>query len=460
MDNTLDKYGYGFQTKLLSCLITDREFTTQCVDLIDLNYFENKALKFLIENTIFYFKERRVLPTLDVFKVQISNLDKGLFRTEVVSALQSAWNNIQSSDLSFVKEQTLEFCRHQEIRKAFENGLDLFKEGQYEEIVKLITDAAKKGQYSQDFGLEYLKDIEYRYSEEGKLERVATGFPVLDTVMDGGLPVGKLGIVMAPTGIGKSWLLAYFGANALKAGKKVLHYTLELDDVYTAQRYDTILTGIPYANLPYNIPVIKSSLSQYTGQLFIKEFPPSTLSLHQLETHIDKYILDGFDPDLVILDYAELLYINFDKNSREDKVLGQLYTDLRGLAGRKNFALWTADQTNRTGSTKEIVEGSDISNAFAKLFAVDFLMTLQRRPKDKVSNTARIHISKSRLGPDGMTFPCIFNTDKGIIDILDELSESGRKVKKSMITESEYDRKLLQQRYDELMSSTNKTDIF
>jgi len=43
------------------------------------------------------------------------------------------------------------------------------------------------------------------------------------------------------------------GANALRKGKKVVHYTLELNENYVGIRYDTIFTGIEPGKIPDNI---------------------------------------------------------------------------------------------------------------------------------------------------------------------------------------------------------------
>lgn len=438
--DTLSKFGYGFQTKILTSLITDRDFLIGALDVMDVNYFESESLKFLTNTTLEYFKKYRLPPTLDVFKSEISGISREALKTEVISTLKDVWGHIGAEDLDYVKDETFKFYRHQAIRVAFEQSLEDFKNGEYDEIVRKLDAANRKGLLGNKFGLDYMSDIEYRYTTQADRERIKTGWEVLDDVTGGGIPKGKLAVVMAPTGIGKSWVLAHLGAAALKAGKKVLHYTLELDDIYTAKRYDTIMTGIPYEDLSNNQAIIKKTLARFDGKLYIEEHPTSTLSLHGLEANIEKYILAGFQPDLVILDYAELMKINFNSHTRDDKMLGQLYTDLRGMAGRKDFALWTADQTNREGASKDVIGTDSVSNAFAKMFVADFMISLSRKPKDKVNDTARLHVAKSRLGSDGMTFPCLFDTEKGKIELYNEQTETGKKQKGKMMDDDHYER--------------------
>lgn len=462
MVDSLNEFGYEFQTKILSSLITDQEFTSQIYDKLNPNYFENKSLSWLVEQTFKYFDEYKTLPTLEVFKVQITNLQNdSLLKTEVVNTLKIAWKNVESDDLKFVKDKTFDFCRHQLIKNAYPESIELLQKGMIDEAVEVLIAARQKGQKVENIGLDYLTDIEVRYTEIAEKPRISTGWQVVDEIMGGGLPKGKMMIVMAPLGIGKTWILCQLGSAALKAGKTVLHYTLELDANYVAKRYDSILTGITFDDLKYNISKIKKTISRFDGKLIIKELPPSTLSLQGLETDIDKSILSGIVPDVVVIDYPELMVIPYNTHMREDKVLGEFYKDLRGLAGRKNFALIGADQVNRAGSVKDVIESDSVSNSFAKLFAVDVMMSVSRRPKDKINNVARLHIAKNRLGPDGMTFPMRFDTSIGKFEVYDENTDSGKKVKIETITDEEYGKQLLaKQQTTQFLNSHRNEDLF
>ena len=191
--------------------------------------------------------------------------------------------------------------------------------------------------------------------------------------------------------------------------------------------------------------------------MFIKQFHPSTLSIHGLEAHIEQHKLAGVKPDLVIIDYPELMKIDFT-GTRDDKVLGQLYTDLRGMAGVHEYACWIVDQTNRSGTEQDIIGNASISNSYAKIFIADFVATLSRKPKDKVNNTARLHIAKNRLGSDGMTFPCKFDTYQALIEIYNENTENGKKTKEDMISDTEYELQYARQQYERFQKRT--TNLF
>lgn len=458
-DETLNKFGYNGQIKILTLLVTDRDFAKNMLDILESNLFESKAMTWISERTLAYFKEFKTCPTLDVFKIQIESIaNNKVFQKEIAHTLQDVWKHIGADDLGFFKNESLAILRHRAIGKAITDNLKLLESEQYDEFIKRLIAANQMGQNTQNFGLDYLVDIDYRYTNQAQKEKIPTGFGPLDEVLNGGLDKGKFGVITAPTGVGKSWSLATIGAHALKVGKTVLHYTLELDDIYTAQRYDAIVTKSPFDNLKYNIPKVKNTLKGYEGKLFIKEFPPSTLSLQGLESHIEAYKSVGTVPDLVILDYPELMKIPFSVNMQDHRTLGEFYKDLRGLAGRMEFALWGADQVNRENSTKDIIGNEGISNSYAKLFALDVVASISRKAADKMQNRARFHLSKNRLGPDGMTFNMQFDTGTSHFEMYHAKSEKGQNITKQTQKDNEaYTEQLVQQRYQAVMNN-NRTE--
>jgi hypothetical protein len=79
----------------------------------------------------------------------------------------------------------------------------------------------------------------------------------------------------------------------------------------------------------------------------------------------------------------------------------------------------------------------------------DFIMSLSRKSKDKLNNTARAHIMKNRFGPDGITFPCKMDTNVGIMEVYDGNSSDGIIATKESKNGEEMERKLLHKKYVE-----------
>lgn len=453
MSDKLSKYGYSFQTKLISAVLTDATFISQTYDILKDTYFDSEAIKWIIRKVFQYYSEYKRLATLDVLKVYCDKIDDALLREEIKNALKDSINQIESSDLTFVKTETITFCKNQELKTAILESVEYLKAEKYDSIKERIDKALKVG-ISNDIGLNYLEDIETRYSEDSR-DPISTGWTVLDELLKGGLSGGDLGVFVASSGAGKSWLLTCIGAAAIKSAKTVFHYTLELNQSYSGLRYDAVLSGITLEKLPMYKERLPAILKEIPGKLYIKWYPMRSVSLMGIRSHIDKAKTLGTSPDLIILDYADLLKYTGTAD-KEDIVLKSLYEDLKGFAGELNIPVWTVSQANREGLDQEILEANKISAAYSKIFPADFVASLSRKRQDKVSNTARMHIIKNRYGPDGMTFPMLMDTHRGVIDIYNELSTEGKGALAKMETDSKISKDNARKRYAEMFKKDDK----
>ena len=447
MSNKLSEYGYSFQIKILTCLFTDKAFLQQIIDILHAEYFENDANKFLVDIIREYFSDYKSSPTKEVLKVKVTEIDNDVLKETVISHLKDVYRYIGSEDLDFVKEQTLDFCKNQNLKNAIVKSVDLLKSGEYDSIKSLIDDAMKAGA-ERNLGHEYLVNIDDRYSESVR-NTCTTGWDVIDELADGGLGKGELGVMVAPAGIGKSWALVNVAANAVKAGKTVLHYTLELNEAYVGLRYDSVFTGIAAQNLKYNIDEVKETVEKLTGNLIVKYYPTKGASVNTIAGHIERCRMQGIDPDLVIVDYADLL--RGQGKSTELRIqLGNIYEDLRGLAGEQEIPVWTASQANRSALQEDVIQADKIAESYSKIMTADLVISLSRKIEDKVDGTGRWHVIKNRFGPDGITLPSKMNASNGHIEIFAQSSVQGKEVQNTMDNHEETTRKLLKNKFQEL----------
>ena len=323
------KFSTTFQQKVISAMISDRSFTRQIYDIIKPEYFDAEASEWLVKTILKYFDDYEKMPTLDVLKVKINGIERDVLRTSVVDTLKYAWNHLESDDLQYVKDQVLDFCKNQSIKNAILDSVTLLEDGKYDVIKKKIDTAMKAGQDS-DIGHEYKTMIVERY-EDSVRNVISTGWEVIDEATQGGFGKGELILFAAPPGIGKSWSLINIGVAAMKQGKTVAHYTLELNEGYVGQRYDAVLSGIAVANLKYNMDDVKKAVQGVKGDLIVKHYPTKTASVTSLKAHMDKMILQGKKADVVIVDYADLLR-GPSKEKRHEE-LEEIIEDLRGMAG-------------------------------------------------------------------------------------------------------------------------------
>ena len=446
MEKFGSKFSTSFQNKVISAILSDRSFTRQIYDILKSEYFDSEASEWLVKTIMKYFDDYETMPTLDVLKVKINTIERDVLKTSVVDTLKFAWNHLSSDDLVYVKEQTLDFCKNQSIKNAILDSVTLLEDGKYETIKKNIDTAMKAGQDS-DIGHEYKTMIVERYQDDVR-NVVSTGWDVIDEITQGGFGKGELILFAAPPGIGKSWSLVNIGVNAMKKGKVVAHYTLELNEGYTGQRYDAVLSGVAVGNLKYNMEDVKKAVENVPGDLIVKHYPTKTASVNSLKAHMDKMTLQGKKPDLVIVDYADLLRGPAKEKRHEE--LEEIIEDLRGMAGEYEVPVFTASQINRSGAEDDIITGTKIAGSFSKMMTADFVVSLSRKIEDKLAGTGRWHVIKNRFGPDGMTFPSKANFSTGQIHIYNEDSINGRQTQKDMKQGESLVRKELAQKYKEM----------
>tara|TARA_Y100000361_G_scaffold152677_1_gene172695 strand:+ start:908 stop:2263 length:1356 start_codon:yes stop_codon:yes gene_type:complete len=446
----LQEFGHNFQIKSIVCLMNKPNFIEQVIDILDESHYDNDSFKWIVKECKKYFNEYKKPITLDVFKVKVNEVNNDVLKTTIVESLKEVYRYMEASDLDFVQDKTLDFFKNQTLKNAIIQSVDILESnGDYEQIKKLVDEAMKAGT-ERDLGHEYAEDIEVRYSEMAR-NTIETPWDVLNDLTQGGLAGGELGVIVAPAGIGKTWILCALGAGAMKRGTNVVHYTLELNESYVGLRYDSVLTGLANQNLKYHIDDVKEAVDKVKGELVVKYFPTKTASVHTLSAHLQKLRTMGKPFDMVVVDYGDIL--RDTSNSREVRhALGNIYEDLRGLAGEFDVPIWTASQANRSALDEDVIEATKVAESYQKVMTADFVMSLSRKVEDKIANTGRFHVIKNRFGPDGITYPAKVNTNTGAVDIYESNTVDGKETQNKIDNRDNLMKKMLANKYEDLMN--------
>jgi replicative DNA helicase len=385
-----------------------------------------------------------------VFKVKTNEVENDVLKLSIIENLKEVFRHIESPDLDFIEDKALDFFKNQTLKSAIVQSVEIMEsKGDFEQIKKLVDEALNAGT-ERNIGHEYIQHIEDRYSETAR-STVETGWEVIDDLTQGGLGGGELGVIVAPAGVGKTWVLAAIGANAMKRGKHIVHYSLELNESYVGLRYDSIFTGIANQNLKYHKEDVQSQMDKLKGDLVIKYYPTKSASVNTLSAHLKRITTLGTQVDMVVVDYADIL--KDTGNSREVRhALGNIYEDLRGLAGEFQIPVWTASQANRSALDEDVIEATKVSESYQKIMTADFVMSLSRKVEDKIGNTGRFHVIKNRFGPDGMTFPAKVNTNTGKMEIYEGNSVGGKEQQTKIDNRDNLMKKMLSNRYEDLMA--------
>ncbi len=447
--DNLSKFGQSFQSKVVSALLTDEKFLDTLSEITSPKFFESEANKWIIDEILEYHNEFRKPPTMDVFKGQLSKVDNDVLKTTIVEQLRHVFTQVGNVDLDYIKKEFTSFCRNQNLKGVILASVDLLKAGNFDRIKDLVDRAMKVGTET-DLGHSYKDDFSLRM-EDVKRATVPTDWSPINDLMDGGLGPGELGVVVAPSGVGKTWILTALGASAVRQGLSVVHYSMELSEHYVGARYDTVFTRIPSSDLKNKKDEVKNKIEGLPGRLLIKYFPPKGVSVKKIQQHIDKMIATDNRPDVIIVDYADLLLSYSNKSDSTYAEQGGVYIDLRGLSGELGIPVWTASQTNRSAIDSEVIEADKIADSYAKVMNADFIMSWSRKSKDKLNNTARCHIMKNRFGPDGITFPCKMDTNTGFIEVYEGTSAEGILSTKEAASGNIERKKLLHKKYVESM---------
>ena len=445
------RYGKSFQEGLVQLIFEDRPFADQITEVLDINFLELEYLRVFVRKIIDYRAKYQQHPSVEavitLLRTELEHEDDVVQKQ--VRDYFSRIHKREMTDVDYIKEASLDFCRKQNLKDAMMKSVNLLQNCSFDEISKVINDALKLGS-ENNFGYDYFVDFEKRFVPKHR-NPVTMGWPEIDSICGGGWGRSELGVVIAPTGAGKSMVLVHLGAQALKEGKTVIHYTLELQETVIANRYDSCITGYPLSDLLSFKEEIYENIKDIEGKLIIKEYPTKSATTNTIRAHLSRLLKRGINPGMVIVDYGDLLRpIQMRKEKRNE--LESIYEELRAISTEFNCPIWTASQTNRSGLNAEVITLEQISEAFNKCFVADFIFSVSRTVEDKQKNEGKIFIAKNRNGPDGIVYPIHMDTSCVNIKVIKKTSaQSAQEVVNSIppLT-SKGQRDLLMQKYNKL----------
>jgi replicative DNA helicase len=440
-------YGHEYQIKVIASLLTNKEFLINIYDILDENDFTNQSHKWIINEILKYFRKYNTNPTMDVLKTEMKKIDNEVLKISIKEQLREAYK-ASGDDSRYIEEEFSTFCKNQQVKKALLSSVDLLKAGDYDSIKSMLNNALKAGD-DRNIGHEYSKDIETRYRENS---RNVIPFPwkSFNNVTQGGYGGGDLVLIFGNPKGGKSWAAMAMAAHAVKLGHNVVFYALELGETYVGKRFDAIMSQIPVDELDSKRNEIENIIPNIKGKLVIKEYPPKRATLSTIEAHLSK--LD-FKPDVIFIDYLDLLSNRKTRSERKDDI-DDVYTDAKGLAKELNIPIISPSQANRSGADKAILESSHIAGSFDKIMIGDIVISLSRGRKDRLEGTGRWHFMGNRYGKDGCTFfsPKI-DTSIGYFEIEEEEIDEEELTNYTKTTKSEIEnseKKFLKQKFFEL----------
>ena len=237
--------GSSFQLQLLNQIIVDKEFSRSIIDVIEVNYFENKYFKIIIQMIREYYSKYEHTPTFDTLEqITKSELQQGTASKMVIDTI----NKIKEAPIegsSFVQEKAMKFCKQQELQKVMNKAQKIIDGGEfenYDKVEQLVRTALQVGEREDGLtnvfsNLDDVLDEDYRHP-------IPMGIPGIDRLLKGGLAKGEIGVVLAPTGVGKTTLMTKITNHAFNLGYNVLQLFFEDNPKIIQRKHLTLWTKI------------------------------------------------------------------------------------------------------------------------------------------------------------------------------------------------------------------------
>jgi replicative DNA helicase len=417
--------GNVFQLQLLNQMVLDKDFSHSIIDVIENNYFENKYFKIIVQMIREYYSKYNHTPSFETLEqITKSELQQEIASKVVLDTIKKI-KDAPIDGVDFVQEKALKFCKQQELQKVMGKAQKIIDGGEFENydaLEEMVRGALQVGEKDTSIldvfsNMDQVLDDDYRHP-------IPMGIPGIDRLMKGGLARGEIGVILAPTGVGKSTILTKIANHAFNLGNNVLQIFFEDNPKVIQRKHYTLWTKIHPDELSEKrdevITRVKEIEDSMTNKLIMKKLPSDTVTMLQIKNQIRKMIADGMKVDMVLLDYIDCVVP--DKNLGDEwKSEGSVMRGFEAMCHELNLVGWTATQGNRSSISSEVVTTDQMGGSIKKAQVGHVIITVAKTLQQKEMKLATIAITKSRVGDDGVIFEnCKF--DNAMLDIDTESS--------------------------------------
>jgi len=424
-NKNFDYLGSNFQIQLLNQVVVDKDFSRSIIDVIETNYFENKYFKIIIQMIKEYYSKYEHTPTFDTLEqITKSELQQELASKIVLDTLTKI-KDAPTEGQEFVQEKALKFCKQQELQKAITKAQKVIDGGEFENydtLETLVREALQIGE-REDGMTDIFANLDEVLNEDYR-HPIPMGIPGIDRLLKGGLAKGEIGVILAPTGVGKSTLLTKIANHSFNLGYNVLQIFFEDNPKIIQRKHITLWTKVHPDELTLKKDEVMAKVNQIKNsmenKLIMKKLPSDTVTMLQIKNQIRKLIADGTKIDMVLLDYIDCVVP--DKNLGDEwKSEGSVMRGFESMCHELNLAGWTATQGNRSSISSEVVTTDQMGGSIKKAQVGHVIISVAKTLQQKEMKLATIAITKSRIGDDGVVFEnCKF--DNGMLEIDTESS--------------------------------------
>jgi replicative DNA helicase len=395
-----------FEKVLVKNAMMDGSYLASIADYVEPKYFNDRNIAKYFEIVSDFYDRRQTLPTFTEVKTYLTTDElKNGFRT-LISSFKELDNNHNKEELyenteRFLKERGMYHSILESAEEISEGCVDTSKIVEKFERIAGIS-------LNIDKGIELYGDVEKVIDDILSDEAtISSKWPWLDDALGGGFQEsGKALYVFAgQSNIGKSIFLGNVAANMASQGKHVLIVTLEMSETLYAKRIASNVAKIPMKDFRNCIPTLRNALKEEhkntDGRIYIKEFPPSTITPKQLGAFIKKMKDSGIRIDAIVLDYLTLLTASGSNSYEKGK---NICEQVRAMTYIFKCPIISACQIRRSEFHAEPGLES-VSESISISTTSDCLVSIFQNEEDQEMGVIRLGMMKNRFGMRGMVQP-------------------------------------------------------
>ena len=391
-----------FENVLMYNALTDSGYLSTIADNVQPEFFKSKDISDIFTIIKEFNETRNKLPTTtEIKQYLVTDQLKETFR-RLVGSFAEIDKGIDKDELlenteQFLKEKAV-YCTMMESAEAISAGevdtsviLDKFEKSCN---ISLVTDLGLSVKDNIDDIIEDLTTVE---------DKIPSNWEWLDDSLDGGfIKQGKsLYVFAGETNIGKSIFLGNVASNIAAQGKNVLLVTLEMSELLYARRICTHVSKIPMKEMAVNGASLRAAMKEGEGNVYIKEFPPSTITPNTIKAFAKKFTDQGIHLDAIVIDYLNLIHSPIGNNSYER--IKNVTEQVRAISYVFNCPIISATQLNRAGFDQDNPDLATISESIGLAATADVIMSIFQNDEDRDLGIIRLGMMKNRYGPRGMT---------------------------------------------------------
>ncbi len=413
--------GNTFQIQLLNNIVLYKDFATSIVDVIEPKYFDNQYFKLIMQVLKEYYQKYEHTPSYNTLEQLIKSEVSSPMAQKMVLDMLEQVKEAPIEGETFVQEKGLKFCKQQELQKVMSKAQKIIDKGDfesYDHLEEMVREALQVGEVDTGTS-EVFANLE-EVLEEDFRHPIPMGIPGIDNLLKGGMAKGEIGVILAPTGVGKSTFLTKISNHAFSLGYNVLQIFFEDNPKIIQRKHFTLWTEIAPDLLSMHKDKVLSKVQEIRenapNKLILKKLPSDTLTMNQIKNQIRKMTAEGTKIDLVVLDYIDCVVP--DKNLGDEwKSEGSVMRGFESMCHELDLVGWTATQGNRSSISSEVVTTDQMGGSIKKAQVGHVIISVAKSLQQKEMNLATIAITKSRIGKDGIVFEnCKFDNEMLEID--------------------------------------------